>query len=96
MNQQHDLEVRDVPGASRYELRRGDEVLGFATYRNVDGRVVVPHVEVDPRHGGQGLGGQLVKGMLDDVRQRGQRVSPLCPFAAGWIRSHPEYQDLLA
>lgn len=93
---QPDVEVRDVPSAGRYEIRRDGEVVGFASYREIDGRVVVPHVEVDPTHGGQGLGGRLVRGMLDDLRQKGRTVSPMCTFASGWIRRHPEYHDLVA
>jgi uncharacterized protein len=90
------LEVRDASAEGRYELCDGDQVVGFATYRRVDDRVVVPHVEVVRRLEGKGLGGRLVQGMLDDLRARGLRVTPWCSFAAGWIRRHPEYHDLQA
>ena len=32
---------------------------------------------------------------LDDLRARGRAVVPLCPFVAGFIRRHPEYDDLV-
>ena len=38
---------------------------------------------------------QLVSGVLDDIRARGLEVVPLCPFAAAYIRRHPEYADLV-
>ena len=96
MDANTELEVRDAPNAGRYELVRGGEVVGYASYRLQDGRAIVPHVEVDPSVGGQGLGGRLVQGVLDDLRQRQLKVTPLCGFAASWIRRHPDYQDLVA
>ena len=47
------------------------------------------------RFEGRGLGGRLVVGALDDIRARGLLTVPLCPFAAEYIRRHPEYQDLV-
>jgi hypothetical protein len=87
--------VTDVPDRSRYEVRDGERVLGFAAYQRRDGQVVFTHTEVDD--GGQhtGLGGRLVRAALDDVRGRGGTVVPRCPFVAGWIQRHPEYQDLV-
>lgn len=89
-----EFEVRDAEG--RYELLREGTVIGFASYR-VDGdRAIVPHVEVHPSVEGQGMGGRLVQGMLDDLRRRDLRVTPLCGYAAAWIRRHPDYHDLVA
>ena len=34
--------------------------------------------------------------MLDESRARGLKVYAQCPFIAGYIDKHPEYQDLLA
>lgn len=91
-----EVEVRDAPDASRYELYGGGRLLGYASYRVLDGRVMIPHVEVDRSVEGQGLGGRLVQGMLDDLRRRDLKVRPMCPFAAAWIRSNPDYQDMVA
>ncbi|WP_409485640.1 GNAT family N-acetyltransferase [Arsenicicoccus dermatophilus] len=80
----------------RYEVRRDGELAGFAD-AHLDGEVlVVPHTEVDPAFGGMGLGSALVRGMLDDVRERGLRVEPACSFVASWLDKHPEYADLRA
>lgn len=89
--------VTDVPDAKRYELREGDEVLGFAEYLLVPEaeRIVLSHTEVDPEREGQGLGSAIARGVLDDVRRRGLQAQPLCPFMASYIRRHPEYADLV-
>jgi hypothetical protein len=37
-----------------------------------------------------------VRGALEDARQRGLKVVPLCSFVRGYIERHPEMQDLVA
>jgi predicted GNAT family acetyltransferase len=64
-------------------------------YRGRDGVVTLVHTEVEPEWEGHGIGSKLVLGALDDVRARGLRIRPLCPFVAGYIRHHPEYEDLV-
>ena len=91
-----DLVVRDEPDASRYEARSGEDLAGFTMYDREDGLFVFTHTEVDPAFEGQGVGGTLVRGALDDVRRRGARVEAHCPFVRGWIERHPDYQDLLS
>ena len=69
--------------------------MGLAAYRLRGSTWTFTHTEVDQVEGGQGLGGTLVRGALDDVRSRGGSVVPLCPFVRGWIERHPDYADLL-
>jgi predicted GNAT family acetyltransferase len=88
-------EVVDTPEASRYELRLGDRVIGFAAYRRRNDRVVFIHTEVDESYEGRGLGNRLAKAALDDVRGKGLVVVPLCPFIARYIQQHPEYHELV-
>ncbi|MGY1813526.1 GNAT family N-acetyltransferase [Blastococcus sp. SYSU D00820] len=87
--------VQDAPEADRYEIRDGERVLGLAAYRRTGDRVVFTHTEIDPDAEGSGLGSTLVRGALDDVRSRGERVEPRCSFVRGWIERHPEYADLV-
>lgn len=90
------VEIVDAPERSRYEIRVDGELVGFADYRDRDALRVMPHVEIDPAHGGQGLAGQLTAHALDDIRARGKAVAPMCPFVAHYVQEHPEYQDLVA
>lgn len=85
----------DVPDASRYEARMGDEVLGVAEYRLTRDVITFLHTEVLPAAEGRGVGSLLARTALDDARARGLRVRPLCPFISAYIRRHPEYQDLV-
>jgi hypothetical protein len=44
---------------------------------------------------GKGVGSQLARGALDAVRAKGLKVVAQCPFIAGYIAKHSEYQDIL-
>ena len=90
------LSVQDNRAELRYELVRGGEVLGFLLYRIEPDGVVLVHTDVDPAYEGQGLGSVLVKGALDDLRERGVRAVPLCPFVRAYIRRLPEYAPVSA
>lgn len=89
------IEVRDNLPAHRYEAWLGGELAGIADYEPAEGRLVFVHTEVFAGFEGRGVGGRLAAGALDDVRARGLRATPQCPFIASWIRAHPAYGDLV-
>jgi uncharacterized protein len=91
-----EIEVVDVPEASRYELRDGDRTIGVAAYHRRPGRIAFTHTEIDEECVGRGFGSRLAAAALDHARQQEVEVVPLCPFMAGYIDRHPEYEDLLA
>jgi predicted GNAT family acetyltransferase len=90
-----DVRVQDDPDELRYELRLDGEFGGEIRYRLQPDAIVLVHTEVSPSLEGRGMGARLVAGALDDIRGRGLRVVPLCPFVAAYIRRHPEYADLV-
>jgi uncharacterized protein len=90
-----DAKVQDNPDRSRFEVIVDGEVGGFASYRVHDGLVVITHSQVEEKHRGRGVGGQLAKQTLDLLRERGARVVPACPFFAEYVVQHREYDDIL-
>ncbi|WP_304450876.1 GNAT family N-acetyltransferase [Nocardiopsis sp. YSL2] len=88
-------DVVDARDRRRYEITADGEVAGFAEYIVTDALVTFTHTEIDPAFEGRGLGGTLVRAALDDVRSRGLKVLPLCPFVKGWIQRHSDYADLV-
>ena len=89
--------VTDNPAEHRYEARVDGALAGFAAYRFKGAHIVFTHTEVDDAFAGEGVGGVLAKGALDDVRARAEHdVVALCPFISAWIARHPDYQDLVA
>ena len=91
-----DAKVQDNPDRHRFEVLVDGELGGFAAYQLRDGLVVITHSEVDPAYQGQGVGGELVRQTLDQLRERGARVVPACPFFAAYVRKHHDYDDILA
>ena len=89
-------EVRHNPQQARYEIAVDGELVGVADYRPDGDAFVFPHTEIDPSMRNRGLGAELVRGALDDLRSRGHRVVPRCWYVAQFIDEHPEYSDLLA
>jgi uncharacterized protein len=91
-----DAKVVDVPEASRYELRIDGRRIGVAAYHRRNGRIAFTHTEVDEPYEGRGFGSRLAGAVLDDARRHKLDVVPLCPFIAGYIEEHPEYEELVA
>lgn len=52
--------------------------------------LLIKHTEVSPEFEGRGFGGQLVRHILEDARRNGRGVIPVCPYAAAFIKRHPE------
>ena len=91
-----DLVVRDNPAELRYEAVRDGELVGLIRYRVEPGALVLVHTEVAEKVEGTGVGSQLVRGAVDDIRARGLRLVPVCPFVLAYLRRHPEHADLVA
>jgi predicted GNAT family acetyltransferase len=91
-----DTEFIDAPDHHRYELRSGDELVGFIDYRVHGDLIRLLHTEVLPAFNGQGHAGTLARSALDDARTRGLSVDPVCPYVAAYVAKHPEYADLVA
>jgi predicted GNAT family acetyltransferase len=89
-------EVRHNGPRSRYEITVDGRVVGFAEYSTHGDTVVFPHTEIEPSMRNRGLGAELVRDALDDVRARGGTVVAQCWYVAEFIDQHTEYADLLA
>lgn len=86
------IAVVHVPAKRRYEIRDGEQVIGFTQYRVPDeGHIDFVHTEIHPEHSGRGLASRLVSHAVDDASSQGRRIVPHCSFVASWIRRHPEY-----
>ena len=91
-----DTTVVDVPEKGRFEVRIGERVVGLASYHVEGSSMTLPHTEVDPSVGGQGIGTALVAGVLTAARERGLTVLPYCSFIRHYIQQHPGDIELVA
>ena len=78
----------------RFEVSLDGEV-AFAEYSLLPDAIVLPHTVVPPAFEGKGVGSALAKAALGYAREHGLMVRPICPFIAGYINKHPEWQDLV-
>jgi hypothetical protein len=94
MSDLHD-QVLDDEGDGRITMQvEGGRV--FADYRREEDTLLVTHVEADPALRGKGAAPQFMKALAERARGRGERIRPLCSYAAVWFTRHPEYDDVLS
>ena len=86
--------VTNNEAQQRYELDVGGD-LAVAAYRRQGNVVTFTHMEVPQALEGIGIGTRLIAAALEDVRQRGLRIVPECPFVASYVARHPDMHDLV-
>ena len=87
--------VRDNAAARRFEMEEGGHVV-FADYRRVGGRLIIDHVEAPQVLRGTGAAGRFMEGLAAEARAAGEKIVPLCGYAAAWLHRHAEHRDLIA
>lgn len=95
ISEMNEVHLADQPDAHRFELKVGGQLAGYSEYNVLKDALLFTHTEILPAFEGHGYGSQLARFALDAARQRGIGVIPVCQFIAGFLRRHPEYQDLV-
>ncbi|MEM7115621.1 MAG: GNAT family N-acetyltransferase [Chloroflexota bacterium] len=78
----------------RYEITIDGQV-AYLEYIPAGQNIVLSHTEVPVKLEGQGIGGQLVRHVLETLKSNGQQAIVTCPFAISYIRRHPEYLEVV-
>ena len=81
---------------NRFELLVDNKLLLVEYTQPDEHTLALTHTEVHPDLEGQGVGSNLVKQVLAYAGQHKQKIVPLCPFIALYIRRHPEWQHLVS
>ncbi len=79
---------------SRYE----QSVEGLIVYArtHMKGDVIyIDYVFAPPELRGKGAAGSFMKELMGLIREKGWKIVPVCGYAAGWLRRHSEYGDLM-
>jgi predicted GNAT family acetyltransferase len=86
--------LRNNQADQRYEM---DEqgMTSWADYRLSGDRLYIDHVESPPALRGSGAAGRLMAALAVDAREQGLRITPICGYAAAWLRRSHEFRDLL-
>ncbi|MDQ0407909.1 MULTISPECIES: GNAT family N-acetyltransferase [unclassified Streptomyces] len=94
MSESSTTTVERADDDSRYEILVDGRRAGLTAYRDLGEQRVFFHTEIDEAFAGQGLGTQLVRQALADVRASGMRVVPVCPYVAKFLKRHGEFADI--
>ena len=86
--------LRDNAAEGRFEM---DEqgLTSWADYRLQGERLFIDHVEAPPALRGTGASGRLMAAVAAEARSRGLRITPICGYAAAWLRRSTEFSDLV-
>jgi len=87
--------VQHQPEQSRFAILI-DTHVARAEYTLAGDVITFTHTIVPKAMQGQGLGIKLVKAGLRYAREQHLKVIPQCTMFAGFMRKHPDTQDLLA
>ncbi|MER5744987.1 GNAT family N-acetyltransferase [Streptomyces sp. NPDC002225] len=86
--------VERVDARHRYTIQVDGEPAGFTVYRDRDKQRVFYHTEIDDAFAGRGLASVLVTAALQDVRNSGMRIVPVCPYVAKYLQKHDGFADI--
>lgn len=82
--------------AVRYVDAQGN-TLAEVTFPARDANTVdINHTYVDESLRGQGIAGQLLANVAQELEETGRRAYASCSYAAQWFAKHPEKSALLA
>ncbi|MFT8888508.1 MAG: GNAT family N-acetyltransferase [Ethanoligenens sp.] len=72
-----------------------EKVVAEVTFPAVgEGLVDINHTFVDESLRGQGVAGQMMQAVADQLRQQGKKAVLSCSYAVKWFEKHPEYADI--
>ncbi|MEV0841916.1 GNAT family N-acetyltransferase [Actinocatenispora sera] len=91
-----DLTVINDEQAGVYGAFVGDrEIAGLPYTVAGPDRLVLLATSVFPEFRHRGVGTELVRRALDDIRTRGKTVTIMCPIVRSFVDDNPRYADLI-
>lgn len=85
-------ELRDT--GRRYE-RDEDGETTYADYRLAGQRLYIDYVFSPPELRGTGASGRLMTAVAREAQGRGLKITPICGYAATWLRRSAEFRALV-
>ncbi len=79
----------------RYEMIEDGQTV-YADYRRQGERLYIDYVFSPVPLRGTGASGRLMAAVAAEARANGLSITPICGYAAAWLRRSPEFRDLVA
>jgi predicted GNAT family acetyltransferase len=93
MTELKDVGLRDT--GDRYEIVEDGQVV-YADYRRQGERLYIDYVFSPVALRGTGASGRLMAAVAAKARGEGLSITPICGYAAAWLRRSHEFRDLVA
>ena len=90
-----EAEVVHRPADRFYELLVNNQSAGLLVSEEFGSRYVLTHTFIADGYRDQGLSWTLLKGALDDLRQRHVTITNFCPVVHRFLQKNPEYLPLI-
>jgi predicted GNAT family acetyltransferase len=83
-------------GENRYYLEndQGETVAEITYVPSGDSMVIIDHTFVDDSLRGQGIAPKLVATVVEEMKQSGKKIVPVCSFAKAEFKRNKEYQEI--
>lgn len=78
----------------KYTIAVEGKTVGQADFADRGDQRVFYHTEIDPAYGGRGLATILGEEALNEARDEGKRIVPVCSMIGTVLRKHPEFDDI--
>ncbi len=89
------LEVKNNQSKNQFEADLDGKTALIKYRKEADGTLNLFHTEVPEEFEGKGIGNQLVKNALEQIKADNLKINPSCAFVAAYIKRHPEYENLV-
>ncbi|MEO1657773.1 MAG: GNAT family N-acetyltransferase [Pseudomonadota bacterium] len=74
----------------------GETAVGELSYSRVtDELIIANHTGVPEELAGKGVAKALANHLIQDARESGYRIVPLCPYVRAQSLKHPEWDDVI-
>lgn len=90
----NEVNVVNNPAERRFEAEAGG-YLARIEYILDERYIIFTHTIVPEEIGRQGIATKMARTVLEYARDNDLKVIPQCPFVAGYIERHPEYEPLV-
>ncbi|MBX9457727.1 MAG: N-acetyltransferase [Rhizobium sp.] len=91
-----DIRGEDSPKGGRYVVGAEGQQAIMTFSRASPRLIIIDHTEVPDIYRGQGVGARLAEHAVDEARNGGWKIIPLCPFFKSQVERHPEWADVIS
>jgi predicted GNAT family acetyltransferase len=87
--------VNDTKTGVYWAVVGNDQIAGLPYRLAGDDRLVLLATSVFPEFRRRGVATELIRRVLDDVREQEKTVTIMCPVVRTFVEHHPQYADLI-